>query len=284
MNFARSSAFRRRRTSIPPSLGILRSSRMSRGWPPRRWLKAPSRNTNSIASTPSRSRTTLLTRLLLRSARMMSSASASLSSTSKISTASKSSTLISSGQCEREHRAVIHLAFGPHSSAVPGNHAVDDGKSHSRAAELVGAMQSLEYAKQLPRVFHVEADAVVADGVVILRTDLAAADLDERPCCLAAVLDRIGNEIRPHLAQQAAVAAGGRQRPHFDMRTSRRFAAFAGRLCMEDFLDDFAHQRVDVHLAMRHRLASQPGERQQVIDEDLKSTRLNSSHMSISYA
>src|SRR6267142_5442010 len=89
-------------------------------------------------------------------------------------------------QCEREHRAVIHLAFGPHSSAVPGNHAVDDGKSHSRAAELVGAMQSLEYAKQLSRVFHVEADAVVADGVVILRTDLAAADLDERPCCLAA--------------------------------------------------------------------------------------------------
>src|SRR6266851_9083554 len=197
---------------MPPSLGILRSSRISRGWPPRRWLKAPSRNTNSIASTPSRSRTTLLTRLLLRSARMISSASASLSSTSKISSASKSSTSISSGQCEREHRAVIHFAFGPHSSAVPCHHAVNDGKSHAGAAELVGAMQSLEYAKQLSRVFHVEADAVVADGVVVLCADLAAADLDERPRRLAAVLDRIGNEIRPHLAQQTAVAAGGRQR------------------------------------------------------------------------
>src|SRR3979409_151988 len=145
---------------------------MSRGWPPRRWLKAPSRNTNSIASTPSRSRTMWLTRLLLRSARMISSASASLSSTSKISTASKSFMLISSRKREREHRAVIHCAFGPHSSAVPGNHAMDDGKSHAGAADLVDAMQSLEYAEQLSRVFHVEADAIVPDAVVVLRADL----------------------------------------------------------------------------------------------------------------
>src|ERR1700737_3390251 len=239
---------------------------MSRGWPPRRWLKAPSRNTNSIASTPSCSRTMLLTRLLLRSARMISSASASLSSTSKISTASKLSTLISSGQCEREHRAVIHFAFGPHSSAVSGNYAVDDRKPYAGAAELVGAMQTLEYAEQLSRVVHVEADTIVSDGIVVLRADLTATDLDERPRRLAAVLDRIGDEIRPHLAQQTTIAAGGRQRLHFDTRRGCGCgwgcgcAALTGRLRMEDFFDDFAHQRVDVDLAMHHRLTPQPGE------------------------
>src|ERR1700730_7231969 len=236
MSLVRSSAFRRRKTSIPPSRGILRSSRMSRGWPPRRWLKAPSRNTNSIASTPSRSRTTLLTRLLLRSARVISSASASLSSTSKISTASKSSTLISSGQCEREHRAVVHFAFGPHSSAVSGNDAVDDGKSHAGAGELVDAMQSLEYAEQLSRVVHVETHAVVSDGVVVLGADFATAHLDDGPRRLAAVLDCIGDEIRPHLAQQAAIAAGGRQRLHFDMRCGRAFTGAAERLGVEDLV------------------------------------------------
>jgi len=61
--------------------------------------------------------------------------------------------LISTWQCEREDGAVVDLAFGPHSSAVPGNHAVDDGKPDAAAAELVGAMQSLKDAKQLSRVF-----------------------------------------------------------------------------------------------------------------------------------
>ena len=40
---------------------------------------------------------------------------------------------------------MIHFALRPHSSAVPGDHAMHDGKSHTGAAEFVRAMQSLEF-------------------------------------------------------------------------------------------------------------------------------------------
>src|SRR5580698_8396294 len=151
----------------------------------------------------------LFTTLPLRSALMVSSASASLSSASNISTASKSFTGISFGQCERKHGASIDFTFGPYPPAVPGDHTMNDGQAHAGAPELVCAMQALEHSKKLVRILHVETDAVVANGVVSLRADVAAADLDDGTRRLAAVLERIGDEIRPHLAQQPAVAAGG---------------------------------------------------------------------------
>src|SRR5262249_44445741 len=158
------------------------------------------------ASTPSRTRAMLFTTLLLRSARTTSSASASLSSTSKISTASNSVTRLSHGKREREYRALIHFAFRPYAAAVPGHDPMDDRQADSGSRELVGPVQPLEYPEQLLRVFHIEADAVIAHGVAALVADALAADPDAGLVRLARVLDRVGDEIRPHLAQQAAVA------------------------------------------------------------------------------
>src|ERR1700733_11516487 len=171
------------------------------------------------------------------------------------------------GQGEREYRADILHAFRPYATAVPGNDAVNDGEPDAGAPELLGAMQSLKYAKELFRVLHVEPDPVVAHGIVIFRAGFAAADLDERPLHLAAVLDRIGDEIGPYLAQQPPIAAGGRKRPHFNLRRGRAHAAFSARLRVQDFLDDLAHQRIDVHFAARNRLAPQSGKLQQGVDE-----------------
>ena len=67
-------------------------------------------------------------------------------------------------QRKKERGALVHLAFGPHFPAVPGDDALDDGESDAGAGELV-TMQPLKHAEQLVDVLHVEARAIVLDVV-----------------------------------------------------------------------------------------------------------------------
>src|SRR5580658_128954 len=221
-----------------------------------------------MASTPSRSRITLFTTPPLRSARRTSSASASLSSTNRISIASKSSIPLSPGWREREYRAVVHLAFGPHPSAVPGNHPMHDGESDARAAKLVGAVQALENAEELVRIIHIESDPVVPDRVLILRSDFATADFDARAGLFAAVFDGVGDQVGPYLAEQSRIPAGRGQRTDLDLRNAFGMIDLAERVRVEGLRDDLAYQRIDVDLMRGHRLATQPGKRQEVVDEN----------------
>src|ERR1700680_1903074 len=207
----RLSDFRRRSTSIPPRRGIFRSSKMSFGCVLPRVLHGPARNTNSSASTPSRTRTSLLTSPPLRRARAVISASGSLSSTSNMSTAPKSFIAHLRWKREGKHRTAVHFAIRPYPAAMPRHHSLDDREAHTGAAELVRAMQPLEHAEQLVGVFHIESHPVVTYRVDILGGVLPAAHLDPGLRRLAAVLDRIGDQVRPHLPQQRAVRLHRRQ-------------------------------------------------------------------------
>ena len=55
----------------------------------------------------------------------------------------------------------IQFAFRPHSPAVTGNDAFDNGEPDSGAFKLSYAMQTLEHAEQLVRKPHIEPDSVV---------------------------------------------------------------------------------------------------------------------------
>src|SRR5260370_18378570 len=164
----RLSDFRRRSTSMPPRRGIFRSSKMSFGCVPPRALHGPDRNTNSSASTPSCTRTSLLTSPPLRRARAVISASGSLSSTTNMSTAPKSFIAPLHRKREGKHRTAVHFAIGPYPAAMPRNHSLDDREAHAGAAELVRSMQPLEHAEQLVGVFHIESHPVVTHPVDIL--------------------------------------------------------------------------------------------------------------------
>src|SRR5512143_1368011 len=122
---------------------------------------------NSSASAPSFTHTSLLARLLFFSARMQSSASVGLSSTSRISTSftvlSMSSLLY--GKSKIHRRAFIDLALRPHSTAKAADDAHDDGEPDADAFEFGYGMQTLEHAKQLIGIPHIEAYASVFNKV-----------------------------------------------------------------------------------------------------------------------
>ena len=55
------------------------------------------------------------------------------------------------------------MALGPDSAAVPMHDALNRGQPDARAFECLRRVQALEYAEQLIYIFHVEADAIIAN-------------------------------------------------------------------------------------------------------------------------
>ncbi len=125
-----------------------------------------------------------------------------------------------------------------------------------------GGVQALEHAEQLVRVLHVEAHAVVAheeddvSPVLLVRppTSMRAG------ACVAGVLDGVAEQVGPHLAQQRAVAAHGRQvadRPTRWCGPPARSRTESALPAASAFMSTPA-----VHLR-----AAGPGELQQVVDQ-----------------
>ena len=61
-----------------------------------------------------------------------------------------------------EGRPFIHGPLGPNTSAMSGNDALHGREADAGPLEIFGAVQALERAKELLRVAHVEAHAVVS--------------------------------------------------------------------------------------------------------------------------
>src|ERR1041385_6778466 len=91
--------------------------------------------------------------------------------------------------------------------------ALDVGQSDPSAFGFVEWMQPLKNAKQFVRVFHVEADSVIADEKNGLLLRLRAADLDDRLGARAGVFQRIGKEVDYRLPKHERVALHFGQRP-----------------------------------------------------------------------
>src|SRR5258706_12525807 len=162
-----------------------------------------------------------------RMARIASSASFGLSSTSRISivipgenrSASCNSfrARVSVRQAEVERRALTRGAFGPDGSRVTLQHALDNGESHARAAELRVGMQALEDSKQPVTVAHVEAHTVVPHEINRADRVDGRAHGDAWGGLRSRELARVADKVRPHLLQHLRVAKGIGQRVDGDL-------------------------------------------------------------------
>src|SRR5690349_15328097 len=260
MRLVSSLALITRSTSMPSTRGIFRSSRTRRGAPACRPAKRPSRSRKSSASCPSCSQTIWLATFCSFRPRIVSSASSGLSSTRRISTSSSSCMSGLLGQREVERRALVGLAVGPDSPAVAYDDALHQSEPHAGAAEFAFAVQPLEHAKQLRLVARIEACAVVADVVDELLLVADRADLHDGPLPLARILDRVGEQIGPHLLEQRAIAQ------HWGQRREAKLGARAVEL-RPYAVEHRASERGHVDLDPLERLAAQPGEGKQVVDQ-----------------
>jgi hypothetical protein len=86
-----------------------------------------------------------------------------------------------------------------------------DRQAHARSFKFLNAVQSLEDPEEFVCELHVKTDPIVANVVRDPFTVFFGTDVDERGRCGATELDRIGEEVHPHLPQKRRVSIGVRQ-------------------------------------------------------------------------
>src|SRR5690606_33797518 len=208
--------------------------------------------------------------------RNVSSASSGLSSTSRISISSNSSNAPLPGQREVERRALAGLRVRPKPTAMPCHDSVNQREPDSGAGKLVAVMQALKHAEQLVGVTRIVADAVVADEVDVLALFVDRANLDDGMILARRELDRVRQEVHPHLLEQAAVADRFRKRAHLERRTIAAVAAVA--VAVAEPAEHVAHDLAHVELGPIERLAAQAREREQVVDQRAHALGLGADH------
>src|SRR5690606_17849681 len=111
------------------------------------------------------------------------------------------------GKGKPEGGAAPGLGVGLDAPSMADQYPAHAGQADAGTGELAGRVQALEHAEQLARVLHVEAGAVVAHLELVRPVGaLAVLDLDPRRLAAAAVLDRVAEQVQPHLAQHVLVA------------------------------------------------------------------------------
>src|SRR6267142_6353465 len=111
------------------------------------------------------------------------------------------------GQHETEGRSQARRALRRDAASVARHDALHQGQPHAASLEFAGGMQPLEHAEELVGVALVEAGSVVGNEILDLFLSLLAAYPDVRLRGPARELERVPEEIAPHLAEQRAVAA-----------------------------------------------------------------------------
>ena len=76
----------------------------------------------------------------------------------------------------------------------------------ARPLEILRPMQPLEHAKQLVGVPHVESNSVVPDEEGALTVPCRLANLDHRDVARSGVLDRVGEQVGKHDAEETWIA------------------------------------------------------------------------------
>src|SRR5438477_351725 len=108
-------------------------------------------------------------------------------------------------QSEEEGRAAAGRGLGPDASAMAPHDPCCRRQTQTDAFKLLLAMQALKQAEELVGIFHVEADAVIANEKYAIRLP---ADLDHTSRLVAAVLEGVGQQVGEYLAHQLGVAVG----------------------------------------------------------------------------
>src|SRR5215831_1096688 len=261
--FVRSSLRIAASTSSPLIFGSFMSSSTTLGsWLPTRLANAPRANRKSSASTPSRAICRRLVRLFFFSARTVSSASDELSSTSSTSTSSTVTMDSPSRQREVERRPLIGSGIGPDPPPMALENPLHQRQPHPRSLELVGRVQPLEHAEQLAGERRVEPHPVVPHQVDEVAVLLRGRDLDPGLRPRARILERVADQVRPHLPQQPRVPPRRRQGPDVDRRAGGPLRRLAPQIVRRR-----ARERTHVDLRLHQLLAAQPGKLEQVVDQ-----------------
>jgi len=150
---------------------------------------------------------------------------------------------------------------------VAGDDAADVGEADAGALEFGVGVKTLEDAEEFGGVFHVEADAVVADvedmfGGIYTLGD--GADFDERMEGAGGVFDGVFDEVGPDLAEHGGVGADGGQR--FDFPVDGFFAVEA------DVAHDAGDEFVVIDGGDLHLGAAHAGEFEEIVDETAHAT------------
>src|SRR5437870_7133606 len=102
-------------------------------------------------------------------------------------------------QSEEEGCPAAGRGFDPNASAVAANNARGRRQTQPDAFKFLLAMQALKQAEELVGIFHVEADAVIANETNAI---LLPADLDHTSRLVAAVFEGVGQQVGEYLAHQ----------------------------------------------------------------------------------
>src|SRR2546425_9634149 len=93
---------------------------------------------------------------------------------------------------------LIHFSLGPNPPSMLFNNSLNCSQTHARSFEFVGAVEPLKHAKQLMRVFFVEAGAVVANEDNGDSVFTGLADLDDGAFHAAGVFHGVGQQVREY--------------------------------------------------------------------------------------
>src|SRR5581483_1073152 len=204
--------------------------------------------------------TTSFARRFCSSAASVSSTSRELSSTSRMRLSSVNPFLRFARQREEKCCSPVDLSLGPGLAPVATDDAAHVGEADPRPFELVCGVEALEHSEELPYVFHVIADAIVAYAKYVLTVQLGARDLDDRALARSRVLDRVRQQIPPYQSQHRRVAG------HLAKLPDAPFDRARGDLRLQ-LAQHFLDHRVHRHALPGELGTSHPREREQVVDE-----------------
>src|ERR1035441_6086199 len=158
-------------------------------------------------------------------------------------------------------RAAVHHAFGPRSTAVPVNDALDVRQADACSLELLLGVQALKHSEHLNSITRIEPRPVVADENNLLAVATGSATnfyLSLRAS--AGELHCIGDQINQHQAQQGTVGPHCGQRMDFPDNV----ALLRLGLSIAHYLLD---QLIEIDLLLLHLCLSDVREAQQVINQ-----------------
>src|SRR5512140_286874 len=159
-----------------------------------------------------------------------------------------------------EGRAAIDGRLRPYASAVAADDALHDRKADTGPLVLLGAVQPLKDAEELPDVPNVEAHAVVFDEVRGLPVGAARAHLDLRDVARAREFERVGKEIDPDLLEKRGIRLAAREAP--DERVHAPSLHLRRQL-----LEARPHELGRTDRLALERLPAQAREAEEVVDE-----------------
>src|SRR6266404_678520 len=197
---------------------------------------------------------------------MVSSISEGSSSTSRISTLLVVVMGFHIRNGEEEGCALVRLRLGPDSASVLVDDPLNRHESNSGAFKIPRLVQALKNTEELAGILHFEPDAVVPNEVNKFLVERRHSGVYHCAIARTRVFDRVRKEVHEHLTHQVRIAIEASQiiDPPFDIATLR---------FRPEVLAHHTDQIIQRRNPRRQRLAADPGEIEQIVDQSSHALR-----------